>query len=117
MTMALRTTAFLMMALLGSGVARAEGKAVGKITFQGETLRPAVVYVEKAATPPKPGPAVKMEQRGSQFVPRVLIVQVGQGVEFPNADKFFHNVFSLSLSNAFDLGLYRGGMSKTQVMG
>ena len=34
---------------------------------------------------------------------------------FPNTDSIFHNVFSLSSANRFDLGLYRNGESKTRV--
>jgi hypothetical protein len=34
-------------------------------------------------------------------------------VDFPNEDKVFHNVFSLSTSARFDLGLYQSGSSKS----
>jgi hypothetical protein len=33
-------------------------------------------------------------------------------VEFPNADPIYHNVFSVSGANRFDLGLYRSGATK-----
>jgi hypothetical protein len=33
-------------------------------------------------------------------------------VEFPNQDPIYHNVFSVSGANRFDLGLYRSGASK-----
>ena len=33
-------------------------------------------------------------------------------VQFPNADPFFHNVFSLFDGKRFDLGLYEGGSTK-----
>ena len=33
-------------------------------------------------------------------------------VEFPNVDPIYHNVFSVSPANRFDLGLYRSGGSK-----
>ncbi|HZJ54568.1 MAG TPA: hypothetical protein VFD38_10560 [Myxococcaceae bacterium] len=51
-------------------------------------------------------------QRGKQFIPRVLAVPVGATVHFRNDDEFFHNVFSLSRPNDFDLGLYRSGDSR-----
>ena len=35
-------------------------------------------------------------------------------VEFPNADPIYHNVFSVSGGNRFDLGLYRSGASKSK---
>ena len=52
---------------------------------------------------------VRMDQRGEQFVPRVLAVTAGTTVEFPNSDTTFHNVFSLSRVKTFDLGRYRPG--------
>jgi hypothetical protein len=36
-------------------------------------------------------------------------------VSFPNADPFFHNVFSLSPGQRFDLGQYRRGETKTRL--
>lgn len=91
------------------------GAISGKVSAPG--THDSVVYVEKtAATAPKPGPAPKLAQKGTQFVPRVLIVQKGQQVEFPNEDKMFHNVFSLTSGNEFDLGMYRGGASKNFTM-
>jgi hypothetical protein len=38
---------------------------------------------------------------------------VGSSVQFPNADPFFHNVFSLFDGKRFDLGLYEAGSSKS----
>ena len=51
----------------------------------------------------------RMDQRGEQFVPRVLAITVGSTVDFPNSDVTFHNVFSLSAARTFDLGRYRPG--------
>ncbi|HNN94683.1 MAG TPA: carboxypeptidase regulatory-like domain-containing protein [Pseudomonadota bacterium] len=56
-----------------------------------------------------------MAQREKSFVPKLLAVTKGSTVDFPNEDKFFHNVFSLSEGNTFDLGLYRSGESKPMV--
>jgi plastocyanin len=56
----------------------------------------------------RPGLA-RMDQRGEQFVPRVLAITVGTSVLFPNNDKTFHNVFSLSRARTFDLGRYPPG--------
>jgi plastocyanin len=74
--------------------------------------RRVVVYLESA---PRrafddlgPGTA-RMDQRGEQFVPRVLAITVGTSVAFPNNDTTFHNVFSLSRARTFDLGRYRPG--------
>jgi hypothetical protein len=40
------------------------------------------------------------------------VIPVGSVVQFPNADPFFHNVFSLFEGKRFDLGLYEAGSSK-----
>ena len=55
---------------------------------------------------------LKIAQREKQFEPRVSIVSIGSTVDFPNFDRIFHNVFSLSTARSFDLGLYRKGKSK-----
>ena len=39
----------------------------------------------------------------------VLPVVVGTVVDWPNADDVFHNVFCMSESTPFDLGLYKHG--------
>jgi hypothetical protein len=52
--------------------------------------------------------------RNKQFEPRVVALLPGESVNFPNLDPVFHNVFSLSGKNRFDLGLYKDGASKTQ---
>jgi plastocyanin len=74
----------------------------------------AVVYLEKldgAAAKPTEGAALRQTEK--RFDPRLLVVTAGSKVDFPNDDLVFHNVFSLSKGNEFDLGLYRQGSSKT----
>ena len=51
-------------------------------------------------------------QKNRMFSPHLLVVPVGSMVAFPNADPFFHNVFSLFNGKRFDLGLYEAGTSK-----
>ena len=58
-------------------------------------------------------PPPKMASRDKRFEPRVLAVPKGAAVTFPNFDKIFHNVFSLSEPGRFDLGLYRNGAART----
>jgi hypothetical protein len=48
-----------------------------------------------------------MVMKGKAFLPRVVVVPVGGSVEFPNEDPIFHNVFSVSGENRFDLALYK----------
>jgi plastocyanin len=53
-----------------------------------------------------------MDQRAEAFVPHVLAIMAGTTVEFPNNDRTYHNVFSLSKPKTFDLGRYAVGKSK-----
>jgi plastocyanin len=55
---------------------------------------------------------VTMAQRDTAFVPPVVVVRAGGAVSFPNGDGFFHNVFSYSSAQRFDLGRYPQGESK-----
>jgi plastocyanin len=75
-----------------------------------------IVYLESRSAQPKAKvPAagtLQIRQNGKQFEPRLLVVPVGTTVDFPNDDHIFHNVFSLSKAERFDLGLYRSGASK-----
>jgi len=54
----------------------------------------------------------EMKSSSKRFQPRVVAVPKNTTVEFPNADPIYHNVFSVSGANRFDLGLYRSGASK-----
>jgi plastocyanin len=74
-----------------------------------------IVFAEPLDGPAAVRPiTARLEQRNKAFRPLVLAVPVGSTVEFPNADPIFHNVFSLSMPEPFDLGLYRAGSSKTR---
>lgn len=68
-----------------------------------------IVSVEDVSAPfPTPEPAV-MDQRGLKFVPHVLPIVAGTTVAFPNNDPLAHNVFSISPTKRFNLGLYGPG--------
>lgn len=75
-----------------------------------------VVYLEAAPRGAfeerEPGHAV-MDQRNETFVPHVLAITVGTTVDFPNSDRIYHNVFSLSKPGRFDLGRYARGGSRS----
>lgn len=49
-----------------------------------------------------------MDQRQKQFVPNLLIIQTGTGVDFPNSDQIEHQVYSFSAAKSFKLSLYAG---------
>jgi plastocyanin len=57
-------------------------------------------------------PRASVTSRDKRFEPRTLVVPKGTRVTFPNVDPIYHNAFSLSPGNAFDLGLYRKGASR-----
>jgi plastocyanin len=90
--------------------AEAVGNVVGKVTGAAD----AVVYVEDIVVPAR-GTAT-MKQENKEFQPQLLIVQKGTTVQFPNLDAFFHNVFSVTPDNSFDLGSYRQGETKGVTM-
>ncbi len=81
-----------------------------------QDLSAVLVYLELAdAGKTVPGAGSKdfeMATKNKQFQPRLMVVPVGAMVNFPNFDPFYHNLFSVSSPNQFDLGLYRGGESK-----
>ena len=77
--------------------------------------RRSVVYLDPAPRPAfDPGELrrARMDQRNESFVPHVLAIVAGTVVDFPNNDKTYHNVFSLSKTRSFDLGRYAAGRSK-----
>ena len=78
--------------------------------------RRSVVYLEtapRAAFEQRDEPRAKLDQRNEAFVPHVLAIVAGTTVDFPNNDKTYHNVFSLSPIKPFDLGRYAVGRSKS----
>jgi plastocyanin len=77
---------------------------------------PAVIWLSalRAATwsPPVAG-SFSLTQKNKMFTPHLLVVPVGSSVAFPNADPYFHNVFSLFDGKRFDLGLYEAGSTRS----
>jgi plastocyanin len=92
------------------------GTIAGRLRLEGGDPTSAVIYVDNVAARPVSGVTVQMNQVSKQFDPRSLVVQRGTRVEFPNMDPVFHNVFSLSPANPFDLGTYRSGDSPRSVV-
>jgi plastocyanin len=121
--------AMLVLGVAGSASTSRTGVIEGRVTIGAAVARPrrpviadlgdhrpdavdrrrAVVYLEpppRQAFDDVPAGRARMDQRGEQFVPRVLAVTVGTTVDFPNTDTIFHNVFSLARIKTFDLGRY-----------
>jgi plastocyanin len=108
-----------MAAVLAVAVPAAAGTITGKVDVLDRGGRPArdltnvVVYVDGPKVKPRPV-TEKMSMKGKAFIPHVVAVPVGGTVEFPNDDPIFHNVFSVSGENRFDLALYKRPKSGTQ---
>jgi plastocyanin len=77
---------------------------------------PVVVWLQpEAGSPSLPFPTrghYTLLQKNRMFTPHLQVIPVGSVVQFPNADPFFHNVFSLFDGRRFDLGLYEAGSSR-----
>ncbi|HKC23643.1 MAG TPA: hypothetical protein VKF32_02820, partial [Thermoanaerobaculia bacterium] len=71
----------------------------------------AVVWIPGSAAS-DPLPRGRIASHDKRFEPRVAAVPAGGTVDFPNLDKIHHNVFSLSETARFDLGLYKNGKSQ-----
>lgn len=106
----LRGVACLMSLALGSpalaGTVKGQVELVEKSGKKTALLNDVVVYVDGARAKARPSHAT-MTMKGKAFAPRVVVVGVGGTVDFPNEDPIFHNVFSVSGDNAFDLPLYK----------
>jgi plastocyanin len=88
---------------------------VRTVTRPGVAPATAVVYAEPLdAAAPRTAERASLVQKNKAFQPRILAVPVGATVTFPNNDPLFHNVFSLSAPEPFDLGLYRSGQTRTR---
>ncbi|MGH9886698.1 MAG: carboxypeptidase regulatory-like domain-containing protein [bacterium] len=91
------------------------GEIRGTVTVKGRpTSAGVLVYLEGVAEEPAaPRDHAVIKQRDKQFDPPGTIVVRGTTVDFPNEDKVFHNVFSVSRPARFDLGLYKSGTTKS----
>ena len=74
-----------------------------------------IVFLKDAPRRGEPAPMhATIEQKDEAFVPRVVAITRGSTIDFPNADPFFHNVFSLSRGANFDLGRFPRGESRSR---
>ncbi|HET9796098.1 MAG TPA: hypothetical protein VFS34_16740 [Thermoanaerobaculia bacterium] len=109
--------ALLLACSAGAALPPPSGRIEGKVTLL-DGGRPradasnVVVWVEATHGDERSGALQTMTSEHKRFTPRVVAVEAGRAVSFPNQDPIFHNVFSVSGDNRFDLGLYRSGRSK-----
>jgi plastocyanin len=87
--------------------------ASGPQVARGMQEVPAVVYLTGEALAASGGAAavgvVDVVQRDTAFAPAAVAIRAGTVVRFPNADPFYHNVFSYAGNARFDLGRYPEG--------
>jgi plastocyanin len=92
------------------------GSVTGAVSVKGTkgTQKGVIVYLEDVpGTPTVPKNHAVIRQREKQFDPPLTVVVKGTTIDFPNEDKIFHNVFSVSRPARFDLGLYKSGTAKS----
>ena len=106
------------------GVSRAAGGPAidGRVTIVGRDGTPksrhdgAVVFLDELEHPTRaavPTAHAVIRQTNKRFDPEILPILAGTTVDFPNDDTIFHNVFSLSKTRPFDLGMYAQGSSRS----
>jgi plastocyanin len=107
-----RVPGFALLGVLVLAAPLAAGTITGRVTLiekggrNATDLSDVVVYVDSAKVKPRPSKVV-ITMKGKTFTPHLAVVPVGGTVEFPNDDPIFHNVFSVSGENRFDLSLYK----------
>ncbi len=124
MRMHLVTSVLVLVSMLATVDAAPKGGTVTgrvKVTASGTARKDhagVVVYLEGVPAPKGQSTAKNavIRQRDKQFDPPLTIVVKGATVDFPNEDKIFHNVFSVSRPARFDLGLYKSGAQKSVEM-
>jgi plastocyanin len=113
MPMRLASIVFVALAAIVAPENSDAGPVSGRVqTLAAEGVAPAtaIVYAEPIDAPAgRASTKLTLGQKNKTFQPHILAVPVGATVAFPNNDQIFHNVFSLSGPQPFDLGLYRGG--------
>ena len=126
MTFTKRVSIFLCVFLCGAVVGSGQASSEATTFLNGSVRLPkagraaqqstAVVWLDPIghSLPSEPGHSTRFTllQKNRMFSPHLLVVPVGSVVSFPNADPFFHNVFSLFNGKRFDLGLYEAGSTK-----
>jgi plastocyanin len=96
--------------LLFSGTVTFAGDVEGRVTsVRPVDLSSVVVSIDDIEGRFPPSRPAVMDQKSLRFVPHVLPIVTGTIVEFPNSDPLAHNVFSISETKRFNLGLYEKG--------
>jgi plastocyanin len=92
------------------------GVVTGRVQARAGSLKETYVYLDQVRGGSAHGRTVEIKQKDKQFWPQVAVVLRGTNVVFPNFDSIYHNVFSTSGRNSFDLGAYRAGETPRAVV-
>jgi plastocyanin len=99
-----------------AGGSSESGTVTGRVrTKTGGVPAEAYVYLDGPRTSVSHPPTVEIKQSNRQFVPAVAVLPAGAKVVFPNTDAIFHNVFSNTPGDAFDLGPLKAGQTSAPV--
>ena len=98
------------------GASASTGTISGSVHIKGGALGEAYVYVDGPKVIASHPKSIEIKQDHKQFMPALAVVQVGTRVFFPNEDKVFHNTFSRTPGNAFDLGTLKSGDKPSPVV-
>ena len=104
-----RATALLAALLLAASPSGRAGALTVELRHAGQPVAEAVLTLAPLDRPAEVRPVdAVMDQVGSEFTPRVLVVPKGSRVSFPNSDLIRHQVYSFSPAKRFELPLYTG---------
>lgn len=79
--------------------------ARGRVTDAARSAVPVVVWIEGSGPQTRPASSTPvLNQKDTQFEPRMVVVVAGQRVRILNSDPIYHNVFSLSDVKRFNVG-------------
>jgi len=83
------------------GMAVRDGVSAGQNSNEFDRI---AVWLDSAVASAASPVTATVQQQNRRFEPDLLVIPVGSTVNFPNLDSIFHNVFSLLLTQSFDLG-------------
>jgi plastocyanin len=92
------------------GMAVPDGVSAGQNSNEFDRI---AVWLDSAVASAASPITATMQQQNRRFEPDLLVIPVGSTVNFPNLDPIFHNIFSLSRTQSFDLGYYSEGRSRS----
>ena len=92
-----------------AGGGNAIAAVTGRVRVGNNPPAEAYVYLDGPRAVVSHPPTIEIKQENRQFVPAVAVVPVGARVLFPNQDSVFHNVFSNTPGDAFDVGTLKAG--------